>query len=63
VTGRPAGKVIVCSGYVKEELLRREIDAGALAYLAKPFPPSELVERIYDLLGPRSASVTANGGA
>jgi len=62
---RPAGKVIVCSGYVKEELLRREIDAGALAYLAKPFPPSELVERIHDLLEPRSVpvTVTINGGA
>jgi len=48
---RPEGKVILCSGYVKEELLRRQIDAGALAYLAKPFLPEELVERIHVLLG------------
>jgi signal transduction histidine kinase/CheY-like chemotaxis protein len=48
---RPQGKVILCSGYVKEELLRRQIDAGALAYLAKPFLPAELVERIHTLLG------------
>jgi len=48
---RPQGKVILCSGYVKEELLRRQIDAGALAYLAKPFPPAELVDRIHALLG------------
>jgi signal transduction histidine kinase len=53
---RPEGKVILCSGYVKEELLRRQIDAGALAYLAKPFLPAELVERIHALFGP-SASV------
>ena len=48
---RPQGKVILCSGYVKEELLRRRIDAGALAYLAKPFSPNELVDRIHGLLG------------
>jgi signal transduction histidine kinase/CheY-like chemotaxis protein len=48
---RPQGKVILCSGYVKEELLRRQIDAGSLAYLAKPFLPAELVERIHALLG------------
>lgn len=46
---RPEGKVIICSGYVKEELLRRQIDAGALAYLAKPFLPAELIERIHTL--------------
>ncbi|HEX2675516.1 MAG TPA: ATP-binding protein, partial [Polyangiales bacterium] len=50
LTQRPQGKVILCSGYVKEELLRRQIDAGALAYLAKPFLPAELVERIHALL-------------
>ncbi|MEY2930897.1 MAG: hypothetical protein RL033_1646 [Pseudomonadota bacterium] len=52
---QPEGKVIVCSGYVKEELLRRQIDAGSLAYLAKPFLPSELIDRIHGLLQPSSA--------
>jgi CheY-like chemotaxis protein len=46
----PGGQVILCSGYVQEELLRREIDAGAFAYLPKPFLPSELVDRINTLL-------------
>jgi CheY-like chemotaxis protein len=49
---RPHGPVIVCSGYVQEELLRRDIDAGALEYLPKPFAPSELVRRIDALLSP-----------
>ncbi len=57
---RPQGKVILCSGYVKEELLRRQIDAGSLAYLAKPFLPAELIERIRVLTQPGSpASVPA----
>ena len=46
----PGGQVIICSGYVQEELLRRELDAGAFAYLPKPFLPSELVDRINTLL-------------
>lgn len=50
----PAGHVIVCSGYVEEELLRRQIDAGALAYLPKPFAPATLVARI--------AAMTHDGG-
>jgi signal transduction histidine kinase len=43
---RPDGRVIVCSGYVQEELLRRDLDAGVHAYLPKPFHASELIERI-----------------
>jgi nitrogen-specific signal transduction histidine kinase/CheY-like chemotaxis protein len=50
---RPGGQVIVCSGYVQEELLRRDLDAGAFAYLPKPFLSSDLVERIENLLGQR----------
>ena len=47
---RPGGQVIVCSGYVQEELLRRDLDAGAHAYLPKPFHTSELLDRIRRLL-------------
>ena len=54
---RPDGQVIVCSGYVQEELLRRDIDAGAFGYLPKPFAPSELVERI-DALMAKDKGVT-----
>ncbi|MCC6625722.1 MAG: response regulator [Deltaproteobacteria bacterium] len=38
--GRP---VIVCSGHVEEELVRRGIEAGRLRILAKPFEPGRLV--------------------
>jgi signal transduction histidine kinase/CheY-like chemotaxis protein len=47
---RPDGRVIVCSGYVQEELLRRDLDAGVHAYLPKPFHASELIERIGRML-------------
>ncbi len=58
---RPQGRVIICSGYVQEELLRREIDAGAFGYLPKPFPPSELVERIHLVLSnPRDRAGAAS---
>jgi signal transduction histidine kinase/CheY-like chemotaxis protein len=51
---RPDGRVMVCSGYVQEELLRRDLDAGAYVYLPKPFHPAELVERIGRMLEGRS---------
>jgi signal transduction histidine kinase/CheY-like chemotaxis protein len=47
---RPNGQVIVCSGYVQEELLRRDLDAGAYAYLPKPFHTRELLDRIARLM-------------
>jgi len=47
---RPDGRVIVCSGYVQEELLRRDLDQGVHAYLPKPFRAAELVERIGRML-------------
>ena len=47
---RPGGQVIVCSGYVQEELLRRDLDAGAHSYLPKPFHTNDLLDRIRRLL-------------
>jgi signal transduction histidine kinase/CheY-like chemotaxis protein len=47
---RPSGQVIVCSGYVQEELLRRDLDSGAYAYLPKPFHVNELLDRIGQLM-------------
>jgi signal transduction histidine kinase/CheY-like chemotaxis protein len=52
---RPSGQVIVCSGYVQEELLRRDLDAGAYAYLPKPFHTRELLERIARLMDLKQA--------
>jgi signal transduction histidine kinase/CheY-like chemotaxis protein len=48
---RAGGRVIVCSGYVQEELLRRDLDAGTYTYLPKPFASRELVEHIDRMLG------------
>lgn len=56
---RPSGQVIVCSGYVQEELLRRDLDAGAYAYLPKPFLVGELLERVAKLMQRRTPR--ANG--
>lgn len=50
LASRPGGQVIVCSGYIQEELLRRDLDAGAHAYLPKPFQTNELIARIARLL-------------
>ena len=40
-----------------EELVRRSIASGEFAFLAKPFPPEELVRRVGELLR------GGNGGA
>lgn len=43
--------VIVCSGYVDEELLRRGIQTGAYACVRKPFTAAQLVECVRAELG------------
>jgi DNA-binding response OmpR family regulator len=44
-------KVILLSARVQESDIERGIDAGADAYLAKPFKAPELVEKVEALLG------------
>jgi DNA-binding NarL/FixJ family response regulator len=46
----PECKVLLCTGYVDEELIRRQIRTGALAHIAKPVSTPALVERIRMLL-------------
>lgn len=46
----PDAPVLVCSGYVEEELVRRGIAEGTVALLPKPFAGSALVARIRQLL-------------
>ena len=46
----PGIPVLICSGHLQEELVRRQIAEGSFEFLAKPFRPDELVERIAALL-------------
>ncbi|MES2603394.1 MAG: ATP-binding protein [Pseudomonadota bacterium] len=43
---RPGIEVVLCSGYVDEELLLRGIQVGELTCVRKPFRPAELVAAI-----------------
>ena len=42
--------VLVCSGYVREDLLRRGIHAGRYAFLAKPFTADQLIASVDGVL-------------
>lgn len=42
----PEGRVLICSGHVDEELVRRDLDGDHLELLPKPFAPSELLRRL-----------------
>ena len=44
-------KVILLSARVQEADVERGLDAGADAYLAKPFKAPELVAKVHELLG------------
>ncbi|HEV8395164.1 MAG TPA: ATP-binding protein [Vicinamibacterales bacterium] len=39
----PSMGVLVCSGYLREDLLRRGVEAGRYAFLAKPFTAEQLL--------------------
>ncbi len=46
----PESPVMVCSGYVKEELVRQGIAAGRFRFLQKPFRPNEIVKAVEEAL-------------
>ncbi len=53
----PNAPVLVCSGYMEEDLVRRDIETGTVSFLAKPFTATALAERVSELLqGGRAAS-------
>jgi|RhiMethySRZTD1v2_1073278.scaffolds.fasta_scaffold00111_45 signal transduction histidine kinase/ActR/RegA family two-component response regulator len=43
---RPDGRVVVCSGYIDDELSTRDLGAHAFEFVPKPFSPSELVSKL-----------------
>lgn len=47
----PGGKVLICSGYVPEDIALEGLESGLYAYLHKPFTSQELVAKISTLLG------------
>jgi signal transduction histidine kinase/ActR/RegA family two-component response regulator len=47
----PAMPVLVCSGHVPEELLRRGIATGRYAFLSKPFSVQQLLTSVTQVLG------------
>jgi signal transduction histidine kinase/ActR/RegA family two-component response regulator len=51
----PEMPVLLCSGYVAEELLRRGIATGRYPFLAKPFSAHQLVESVRGALSRRAA--------
>lgn len=44
------GRVLICSGYLEEELIRRDIASGGAAFLAKPFSGAELADKVAAVL-------------
>jgi len=46
----PAAKLLLVSGYLEESAIRDEIEAGTLAFLAKPFTASDLAAAVRDTL-------------
>ena len=55
----PSMPVLVCSGRVKEELLRRGIATGRYAFLSKPFSSQQLLASVTQVLGSRGDSPVA----
>jgi DNA-binding NtrC family response regulator len=55
----PAMAVLVCSGYVREDLLRRGVEAGRYAFLAKPFTAEQLISTVDSVLRSAPAPRTA----
>lgn len=46
----PESRIIVCSGFSSREEVRELLDAGALAYLPKPFTPTDLQKAVSEAM-------------
>lgn len=49
----PSGRILVCSGYVDDVLVREAVEVGSAGLLPKPFQRGQLLEAIEDLLVPK----------
>jgi len=47
----PSMRILLCSGHVRDDLLRRGITVGQIAFLAKPFKAEALLTSVRSLLG------------
>ncbi|MEO0615786.1 MAG: ATP-binding protein, partial [Pseudomonadota bacterium] len=47
----PQGKVLICSGYVPEEIALGKLESGEYAFLPKPFDSSRLLTTIREMVG------------
>jgi two-component system, cell cycle sensor histidine kinase and response regulator CckA len=47
---RPGLKLLYMSGYSGDLIAREGVEAGTVAYLAKPFAPSELAAKVREVL-------------
>jgi signal transduction histidine kinase/ActR/RegA family two-component response regulator len=52
----PSMGVLVCSGYLREDLLRRGVEAGRYAFLAKPFTAEQLLAGVDSVIRASVAS-------
>lgn len=55
---RPDARVLYISGYTEDEVARQGLAAAGLAFLPKPFTPSELADRVRELLDPPENPLT-----
>ncbi|HUG27525.1 MAG TPA: ATP-binding protein [Gemmatimonadales bacterium] len=58
LTERPDARVLYISGYTEDEVARQGLAAAGLAFLPKPFTPSELTDRVRELLDPPESPLT-----
>jgi DNA-binding NarL/FixJ family response regulator len=58
---RPDTKVLFMSGHTPDVAIRHGVSEASVAYLAKPFGPSALVQKVRDILDAEPSLVEARG--